>query len=159
MPLINYAYGNLDDVHSMMTGAHVLYGLSDGGAHCGTICDGSFPTTTVALWSKGNKSGRSASLESLVHGYSQRNAAHVGWYDRGVLKPGYLADLNVIALDELSLSPPEIVQDLPAGGTRLLQKPHGYRWTLKSGVATFENGAWTGLTPGGLLRGEQRRRM
>jgi N-acyl-D-amino-acid deacylase len=157
MPLINYAHGNLDDVHSMMTGKHVLYGLSDGGAHCGTICDGSFPTTTVALWSKGNKSGRSASLESLVHGYTQRNAAHVGWHDRGVLKPGYLADLNVIALDELSLSPPEIVQDLPAGGTRLLQKPHGYRWTLKSGVPTFENGVWTGQTPGGLLRGEQQR--
>ena len=76
---------------------------------------------------------------------------------RGVLKPGYLADLNIIALDELSLSPPEIVQDLPAGGTRLLQKPHGYRWTLKSGVPTFENGAWTGQTPGGLLRGEQQR--
>ncbi|GGE14159.1 amidohydrolase [Polymorphobacter glacialis] len=157
MPLINYAKGNLDDVHAMMTGSHVLYGLSDGGAHCGTICDGSFPTTTVALWSKGNKSGLSAPLESLVHGYTQRNAAHVGWYDRGVVKPGYLGDINVIALDELSLSPPEIVQDLPAGGTRLLQQPHGYRWTIKSGVPTFENGEWTGKTPGGLLRGEQRR--
>ena len=155
MPLINYAHGNLDAVHGMMTGAHVLYGLSDGGAHCGTICDGSFPTTTLALWSKGNKSGRSASLESLVHGYSQRNAAHVGWHDRGVLRPGYRGDVNVIALDELALSPPEIVQDLPAGGTRLLQKPRGYRWTLKSGTPTFENGVWTGETPGKLLRGEQ----
>ncbi|UVO50474.1 amidohydrolase family protein [Sphingomonas sp. SUN019] len=153
MPLINYARGNLDDVHGMMTGKHVLYGLSDGGAHCGTICDGSFPTTTIGLWSKGSKSGLSASLESLVHGYTKRNAAHVGWHDRGVVAPGYLADLNVIALDDLALAPPEIVQDLPAGGARLLQQPRGYRWTVKSGVPTFENGAWTGETPGRLLRG------
>ncbi len=153
MPLINYARGNLDDVHGMMTGNHVLYGLSDGGAHCGTICDGSFPTTTVALWSKGNKAGLTTPIEHLVHGYSQRNAAHVGWHDRGVLKPGYLADLNVIALDELALAPPEIIQDLPAGGTRLLQQPRGYRSTIKSGVPTFAKGEWTGRTPGRLLRG------
>ncbi|WP_082516241.1 N-acyl-D-amino-acid deacylase family protein [Sphingomonas sp. Leaf412] len=155
MPLINYAHGNLNDVHGMMTGSHALYGLSDGGAHCGTICDGSFPTTTIALWSKGNKSGLSAPLEQLVHGYTQRNAAHVGWHDRGVLAPGYLADLNVIALDELSLAPPEIVQDLPAGGTRLLQQPHGYRWTIKSGTPTFERGEWIGRTPGRLVRGRR----
>jgi N-acyl-D-aspartate/D-glutamate deacylase len=157
MPLINYARGNLDDVHGMMTGAHTLYGLSDGGAHCGTICDGSFPTTTVGLWSKGSKTGKSIPLEALVHGYTQRNAAHVGWMDRGVIAPGYLADINVIALDDLALTPPAIVQDLPAGGTRLLQTPRGYLATIKSGTVTFENGVWTGATPGGLLRGEQAR--
>ena len=64
-----------------------------------------------------------------MHGYTQRNAAHVGWRDRGVIAPGYLADLNVIDLDSLSLSPPKIVQDLPAGGTRLLQSARGYLWT------------------------------
>src|SRR6185436_13610425 len=85
MPLINYSRGNLDDVHGMMTGAHTLFGLSDGGAHCGTICDGSFPTTTLALWSKGSKTGRSLPVEQLVHGYTQRNARHVGWHDRGVV--------------------------------------------------------------------------
>jgi N-acyl-D-aspartate/D-glutamate deacylase len=156
LPINNYFYGNLDDVHGMMTGPYTLYGLSDGGAHCGTVCDGSFPTTTISLWSKGSKSGLKMSLESLVHGYSQRNARHVGWYDRGVVQPGYLADLNVIALDTLNLSPPEIVQDLPAGGTRLLQTAKGYRQTIKSGEVTFEAGEWTGKTPGGLLRGEQR---
>ena len=157
MPLINYARGNLDDVHGMMTGAHTLFGLSDGGAHCGTICDGSFPTTTVGMWSKGSKTGKSIPLEALVHGYTQRNAAHVGWMDRGVIAPGYLADINIIALDDLALTPPAIVQDLPAGGTRLLQTPRGYRATIKSGTVTFENGVWTGATPGGLLRGEQAR--
>ena len=157
MPLINYARGNLDDVHGMMTGPHTLFGLSDGGAHCGTICDGSFPTTTIGMWSRGSKSGRSIPLETLVHGYTQRNARQVGWYDRGVIAPGYLADLNVIDPAGLTLSPPEIVQDLPAGGTRLLQQARGYLWTVKSGTPTFENGVWTGETPGGLLRGDRPR--
>ncbi len=157
MPLINYARGNLDDTFGMMTSDHTLYGLSDGGAHCGTICDGSFPTTTIGLWSRGSKSGHSIPLESLVHGYTQRNARHVGWLDRGVVAPGYLADLNIIEMDTLDLSPPEIVQDLPAGGVRLLQTARGYRATLKSGTVTFENGLWTGATPGGLIRGERRR--
>jgi N-acyl-D-aspartate/D-glutamate deacylase len=155
MPLLNYTHGNLDDVHGMITAEHTLFGLSDGGAHCGTISDGSFPTTTIALWSKGSKSGLKAPLEALVHGYTQRNAEHVGWRDRGVIAPGYLADLNVIDLDNLSLSPPRIVQDLPAGGTRLLQTARGYLHTIKSGAVTFENGTWTGETPGGLLRGER----
>ncbi len=156
MPLINYARGDLEDTYAMMTSSHTLYGLSDGGAHCGTICDGSFPTTTIALWSRGSKSGRTIPLESLVHGYTQRNARHVGWHDRGVIAPGYLADINLIDMDGLNLGPPEIVQDLPAGGVRLLQKAHGYRATMKSGAVTFQNGEWTGETPGRLLRGEQR---
>ena len=156
MPLINYARGNLDDAFAMMTSEHTLYGLSDGGAHCGTICDGSFPTTTIGLWSRGSKSGHTIPLESLVHGYTQRNARHVGWFDRGVVAPGYLADLNVIDMNVLNLSPPAIVQDLPAGGVRLLQTARGYRTTMKSGTVTFENGQWSGATPGGLIRGEKR---
>ena len=154
MPLINYARGNLDDVHGMMQGAHTLYGLSDGGAHCGTISDASFPTTTLALWSKGSKSGLKFGIEALVHGYTQRNARHVGWRDRGVVAPGYLADLNLIDMGALELSPPAVVHDLPAGGARLVQKARGYRSTIKSGEVTFENGEWTGATPGGLVRGE-----
>jgi N-acyl-D-aspartate/D-glutamate deacylase len=155
MPLINFARGDLADTHGMMTAPHTLFGLSDGGAHCGTICDGSFPTTTIALWRRGDKAGRTLPLEALVHGYTQRNARHVGWFDRGVVAPGYRADLNIIDLEGLSLSPPEVVKDLPAGGARLLQTARGYRATIKSGVTTFENGAWTGETPGRLLRGEQ----
>jgi N-acyl-D-aspartate/D-glutamate deacylase len=152
-PLINYTHGNLDVAHAMLVADNTLFGLSDGGAHCGTICDGSFPTTTLALWSRGNKSGKRVPVEALVHGYTKRNAAHVGWHDRGVIAPGYLADLNLIDLDALSLSPPEIVQDLPAGGTRLLQTPHGYRYTIKNGLVSFDNGEWTGELPGRLLRG------
>lgn len=155
LPINNYSHGNLDDVHGMMSGPHSLFALSDAGAHCGFICDGSFPTTTLSLWSKGSKSGLKMPLEWLVHGYTQRNAQHLGWNDRGTVKPGQLADLNVIDLSKLSLSPPEIVRDLPAGGTRLMQTAKGYRQTIKSGVVTFEGGKWTGETPGRLLRGVQ----
>ena len=155
-PAINFSYGDLNDVHAMISHEHALYALSDAGAHCATISDGSFPTTSLGLWSKGNKAGLSVPVEKLVHGYTQRNAQHVGWLDRGVIAEGYLADLNIIDLDSLDLSPPEIVADLPAGGTRLLQTSRGYRVTIKSGEVTFENGVSTGALPGGLLRGEQR---
>jgi N-acyl-D-amino-acid deacylase len=151
-PLINYTHGNLDVAHEMLVADNTLFGLSDGGAHCGTICDGSFPTTTLSLWNRGNKSGKRVPIEHLVHGYTQRNASHVGWRDRGVVAPGYLADLNLIELEKLSLSPPQIVQDLPAGGTRLLQTAHGYRHTIKNGAVTFADGEWTGELPGRLLR-------
>jgi N-acyl-D-amino-acid deacylase len=152
-PMINYAQGDLSAVYEMMVHENSLFGLSDGGAHCGTICDASFPTTAVALWSRGDRAGRTIPLEQLVCGYTSRNARHVGWMDRGVVAPGYLADLNVIDLDGLELGPPEIVRDLPAGGARLLQRPRGYRWTVKSGVPTFERGEWTGELPGRLVRG------
>jgi len=154
MPSLNYADGNLDDVHEMMSAEFALFGLSDGGAHCGAICDASFPTTALSLWPKGNRSGRSIPIEAVVHGYSQRNARQVGWNDRGALLPGQLADINLIDLDGLSLPPPEPVHDLPAGGMRLVQRAHGYRMTIKRGITTFEDGKPTGALPGRLLRGD-----
>jgi N-acyl-D-aspartate/D-glutamate deacylase len=152
MPLINYARGSLADVHAMLTAPNTLYGLSDGGAHCGTICDASFPTSTLAIWAHGNKAGARIPLESLVHGLTQRNAAHVGWTDRGVVAPGYRADLNIIDLDALAVPPPELVHDLPAGGGRLVQRPRGIALTMCAGVVTFEAGEPTGALPGRLLR-------
>ena len=152
MPLINYARGDLGDVFAMLTAPNTLYGLSDGGAHCGTICDASFPTSTIAIWRKGNKAGHSIALEQLVHGLTRRNAQHVGWHDRGLIAPGFRADLNLIDLDELAVPPPHMVHDLPAGGGRLLQRPRGILLTLCAGVVTFEYGEPTGELPGRLLR-------
>jgi N-acyl-D-aspartate/D-glutamate deacylase len=152
MPLINYARGSLADCFAMMTAPNTLYGLSDGGAHCGTICDASFPTSTIAIWARGNRAGNSIPLETLVHGLTQRNAAHVGWADRGVVAPGYRADLNLIDLDNLSVPPPELIHDLPAGGGRLVQRPRGILLTMCAGEITFEEGAPTGALPGRLLR-------
>jgi N-acyl-D-aspartate/D-glutamate deacylase len=155
MAITNYTRGNLDDVYQMMTDPNSLYGLSDAGAHCNAVSDGSFPTTALTLWTRGNRSGHKIPVETIVHGYSQRNAAHVGWMDRGVVAPGYLADLNVIDLDRLTVMQPHLVPDLPAGGTRYLQTAEGYRWTVKRGEVIVEDGAFTGALPGRLLRGAQ----
>lgn len=154
-PAINYLSGDLSEVHEMLKEDYALFGLSDGGAHCGTICDASFPTSAISLWPKGSKAGGSHSFERMVNGYTHRSARHMGWDDRGVVGVGMIADLNIIARDELGLPPPSIVQDLPAGGTRLVQRAHGYRVTMKNGVITVRNGELTGEQPGRLVRGAQ----
>ena len=155
-PLFNFAHGNLDAVREMITSPVAMFGLSDAGAHCGQICDGSMTTTYLSLWARDRRDQDGLPVESVVHQISQRPAAHFGWLDRGLVAPGYLADLNVIDLEQLGCGPPEIATDLPAGGRRLLQSATGYRWTLKRGEVTFEDGLHTGELPGTLLRGGQR---
>jgi N-acyl-D-aspartate/D-glutamate deacylase len=156
MPLFNFAHRTLDDVHEMITSPVALFGLSDAGAHCGQICDGSMPTTYLSLWGRDrNRTEDGMAVESVVHQITQRPAAHFGWLDRGVVAPGFLADLNVIDLDRLGCAPPEVVADLPAGGSRLLQGATGYRWTVKRGAVTFEGGVHTGEAPGELIRGRR----
>ena len=104
--------------------------------------------------SRGDRSrGEQLDLEFVVKGQTQDTARHVGWLDRGVLKPGYKGDVNVIDFERLKLSPPEIHHDLPAGGRRLLQKAEGYRYTINRGYVTFEDGEHTGDLPGRLVRG------
>lgn len=155
MPLMNYANGNLDDVREMILSEHSMFGLSDAGAHCNVISDGTFPTTAITHWTRDRDRGEQIDLEFIVHQQTQRTAAHVGWHDRGVVAVGYLADLNVIDHGRLALKPPTLVDDLPAGGTRLMQPADGYVATIKSGVVTAENGTLTGERPGRLQRGSQ----
>lgn len=155
LPLFNFADGNLDAVKQMITSPVALFGLSDAGAHCGQICDGSMTTSYLSMWGRDRRGGDGISLESVVHQISRRPAAHVGWLDRGIVAPGYLGDLNVIDLDELGCLPPEIVADLPAGGRRLLQGASGYRWTIKRGSVIADGGTPTGELPGRLVRGAQ----
>lgn len=154
-PMFNFAHHDLAAVHEMISSPVAMFGLSDAGAHCGQICDGSMTTTYLSLWARDRHGDDGMPIGTVVHQLTQRPAAHFGWLDRGVVAPGYLADLNVIDLDRLACAPPEIVTDLPAGGRRLLQKARGYRWTLKRGTVTFEDGTHTGELPGGLLRGGQ----
>jgi N-acyl-D-aspartate/D-glutamate deacylase len=154
MPLFNYAHRDLSDTREMLLSEHVVLGLSDAGAHCGVICDGSMPTTALALWTHRTR-GEGLPLELMVHHVTQRTARHVGWCDRGVVAPGLLADLNLIDLDRLAAHPPRIVHDLPAGGRRLMQTASGYRHTIKRGVVTFSDGEHTGALPGRLVRGAQ----
>lgn len=156
LPLFNFAHGNFDDIHSMITSPNTLFGLSDAGAHCGAICDASMTTSSLTVWGRDRTRGDKVPLEAIVHGHTQRNARHMGWLDRGVVAPGHLADLNVIDLEQLSCHPPTIVHDLPAGGRRLMQTASGYRATIKSGTVTFADGEHTGELPGGLIRGTRR---
>jgi N-acyl-D-aspartate/D-glutamate deacylase len=154
-PFFNFSHRNLDAVRAMITSPAALFGLSDAGAHCGTICDASMTTSYLSMWARDRRPGDGLALETVVHQITQRPAAHVGWLDRGVIAPGYLADLNVIDLDRLGCHPPRIVNDLPAGGRRLVQEADGYRWTVKRGAVTFDDGTATGERPGMLVRGAQ----
>ncbi len=154
-PLFNFVDGNLDAVREMITSPVAMFGLSDGGAHCGAICDASMTTSYITLWARDRVDASRIPLESVVRQLTRRPAEHFGWLDRGLVAPGHLADLNVINLSELSCASPRIVSDLPAGGRRLLQAASGYRWTVKRGALTFEDGIPTGELPGKLLRGAQ----
>jgi N-acyl-D-aspartate/D-glutamate deacylase len=154
-PLFNFVHGNLDAVHEMITAPAAMFGLSDGGAHCGAICDASMTTSFITLWARDRADQTRIPLETVIHQLSRRPAAHFGLLDRGLVVPGLLADLNIIDLSGLACAAPRIVTDLPAGGRRLLQSASGYRYTVKRGIVTFEEGLATGELPGRLLRGTQ----
>ena len=132
-----------------------IVGLSDGGAHCGLICDASFPTYLLTHWTRDRTRGDKLPLELVVHKQTKATADVYGLGDRGVLEPGMLADLNVIDLDALHLHVPHMVFDLPAGGRRLVQYVDGYRHTVQSGEATFVDGEPTGARPGRVVRGRR----
>jgi N-acyl-D-aspartate/D-glutamate deacylase len=150
-PLFNWNNGSLDDVHEMLADEHLLPGLGDGGAHVGTICDASFSTTLLTHWARDRAAG--LPLEWVVRRQCHDTALALGLGDRGVLAPGYRADVLVVDFDRLTLHPPEMVYDLPAGGRRLVQRADGYLNTFVAGVETFVNGEATGALPGGLVRG------
>ena len=152
-PLFNFAHRDLRAIREMITSPVAMFGLSDAGAHCGQICDGSMTTTYLSMWARDLEGPKGLPVESVVHQITRRPAAHFGWLDRGIVAPGMLADLNVIDLQGLECAPPEITADLPAGGRRLLQEARGYRWTVKRGAVTFEDGTPTGELPGRLVRG------
>ncbi|HUC04643.1 MAG TPA: amidohydrolase family protein, partial [Acidimicrobiales bacterium] len=155
LPLLDYAGGNLDAVREMLTHPATVLGLGDGGAHCGVLCDASLPTFMLSHWARDRHRGEQLPLESVVHLQTRRTAELYGFADRGLLAPGYLADLNVIDHGALTLEPPEMVYDLPAGGKRLIQRSRGYRATVKAGVVVREHDEATGERPGRLLRGPQ----
>ena len=156
LPILNYADGNLDFLHPLQHADDTVNSLSDGGAHCGTICDAASPTFMLEHWVRDRKRGERITLENAIKRQCRDTAVLYGLDDRGVLAPGFLADINVIDMDAIKLGRPWLAFDLPAGGKRLLQKADGYVCTIKGGEVTFENGIWTGATPGGLIRGPQR---
>lgn len=153
VPFLNYADGNLNAVHEMLRDPHAVPGLSDGGAHCGIICDASFPTYLLTHWTRDRSRGDKLSIPFVVAAQSRKTALSAGLADRGVIARGYKADLNVIDYDRLHLHPPKVHYDLPVGGRRLLQQVDGYDATIVSGVVTQRFGSPTGRRPGRLVQG------
>ena len=155
VPFSNYASYNLDAVREMMTDTTTTLGLSDGGAHCGLICDASMPTYLLTHWVRDRSRGERLPVEFVVKRQTADTAKLYGLNDRGRLKPGLKADVNAIDLDGLRLHAPEMVFDLPAGGRRLVQRVDGYKHTVVSGEVTYQDGQPTGAMPGRLIRGPQ----
>ena len=153
-PILNYADGNLDFLEALQEANDTINSLSDGGAHCGTICDAASPTFMLQHWVRDRKRG-TISIETAIKRQCRDTALLYHLEDRGLIAPGYLADLNVIDIDRVKLGKPWLAFDLPAGGKRLLQKAEGYDYTIKSGQVTFRRGEYLGVHPGVVLRGPQ----
>jgi N-acyl-D-amino-acid deacylase len=153
LPFYNYAEGNHDAIYEMLSHPAAVSGLSDGGAHCGMICDASYPTFLLSHWARDRHRGPKFSLEYVVRKQTLDTATLFGLSDRGVISVGKKADLNVIDMGTLNLELPRMVYDLPAGGRRLIQGAGGYDATVVSGAVTRRHGADTGARPGQLIRG------
>ena len=155
-PLANFTDGSLDVVREMNLAEGTLPGLSDGGAHCGVICDASFPTFMLTHWARDRARGEGVlPVEYLVQRQTRDTARQVGLDDRGTVEAGMLADLNIIDYDKLVLRAPEMAYDLPAEGRRLVQRAEGYTATIKRGQVIYQDGEATGALPGRLIRGPQ----
>ena len=151
-PLFNYQPGDLSLVEKMLKHPYTISGLGDAGAHCGAISDASFPTTLVQHWSRDRDRGEKLPLKTVIKMQTSETASLLGINDRGILEEGYKADINIIDYEKLTLHEPEIINDLPAGGRRLVQKASGYDYTIVSGAVAFIKGEATGVLNGKLIR-------
>ena len=151
-PLFNYQTGDLSLVEKMLKHPYTISGLGDAGAHCGAISDASFPTTLVQHWSRDRDRGAKLPLETVIKMQTSETANLLGIKDRGIIQEGYKADINIIDYEGLTLHEPEIINDLPAGGRRLVQKASGYDYTIVSGEIAFVKGEATGALNGRLIR-------
>ena len=151
-PILNYSDFSLEPVRAMLTHPTTVWGLGDGGAHCGTTCDASTPTFMLAHWTR-DRDGERLPIEFIVAKMTSETANLFGLTDRGVVAPGMVGDLNVIDYDALALPRPEMVHDLPGDARRFVQGAEGYVATIKGGQVTFRDGVDQGARPGQLLRG------
>lgn len=153
MPATNFLDGKLDGVRRLLAHPDTVVGLGDGGAHYGLICDASYPTFMLTHWTRDAAGGQAFDLPWTVRALSSVPARCVGLHDRGLVAPGFKADLNVIDYDRLALLAPRVIRDLPAGGKRLRQTATGYAATIVSGRITYRDGQPTDELPGRLVRG------
>jgi N-acyl-D-aspartate/D-glutamate deacylase len=155
LALLGYSHGNLEAIRAMLEHPRSAFGLGDGGAHCGAICDASMTTFLLTHWVRDRERGPRLPLEWTVRKMTHDTARLYGLDDRGVLAPGRKADLNLIDFERLQLRLPHMVFDLPSGARRLIQKAEGYVATLVSGQVILREGEDTGARPGRLIRGAQ----
>ena len=153
--LLNYSDLSLDPVREMLVHPRTAFGLADGGAHCGAICDASMTTSLLSHWGRDRTRGEKLPVEFAVKKMTQDTAALYGLHDRGVLADGFKGDVNVIDFDKLGLEIPMLANDLPAGAGRLIQRARGYDATIVSGEVTWRDGEHQGPLPGKLVRGAQ----
>ncbi|MGA2891366.1 MAG: amidohydrolase family protein [Xanthobacteraceae bacterium] len=151
-PVVNYTVGDHEPIREMLNDPACLLGLSDGGAHCTSIVDAGVPTFMLMHWGRDRSRGPRLPLEHLVKRQTSETADFFGLGDRGRLKPGLRADVNLIDFDGLTVQKPELVHDMPAGGRRFVQRVKGYEATLVAGEPIFERGEHTGALPGRLVR-------
>ncbi len=152
LTLSNYAYGDLRMSETLLGNPNTIMGLGDGGAHVAFILDAGYQTWLLTHWGRDQKRW---DVAELVRRLTSDTARAAGLLDRGVIAAGMKADLNVIDWDRLGAGAPYVVNDLPAGGKRLMQKVTGYDTTILSGHITFRGGEPTGDLPGKLVRGPQ----
>ena len=153
LPVTNFAGGNLDVVRDMIDAPNSLIGLGDGGAHVGVMCDATSTSYLLTHWTRDRGRGALVPVSWAIKRLAADNAAAIGLGDRGLLKVGLKADINILDYDRLCLRRPEIVYDLPAGGKRLLQRTDGFDATIVSGAVVYRHGEATGALPGRLIRG------
>lgn len=158
-PLLGYHDGDLEPIREMLSHPGAVVGASDGGAHCRVICDASVPTFMLTHWARDRSRGETFGLESVVAKQTRGTAELYGLTDRGLLAPGYKADVNLIDFERLDAGSPRIQYDLPAGAPRLMQKASGYVRTIVGGTTVREGDEATGQTPGRLIRGMRRGRV
>ncbi len=154
-PYTNYCHFRMDEVREMLTHPATIFGLGDGGAHCGIACDAGSTTLTLAFWTRDRSRGPRIDLGLAVRMMSRDTAEVYGLRDRGRIAPGYRADINIIDYNALELLLPEMVRDLPTGAQRIMQRASGYVATFVGGVRTIARDRATGALPGRLIRGAQ----
>jgi N-acyl-D-aspartate/D-glutamate deacylase len=154
LPASNFGNNNFDNIYTMLTHPDTILGVGDGGAHVGMISDASTTTFLLTYWTRDRK-GPKLDLSTAIRKLCRETAEALGLHDRGLLAPGYKADLNVIDYDKLFIHAPYTARDLPSGGRRLMQHADGYVATVKSGTVTYRDGEFTGALPGRLIRGAQ----
>lgn len=154
-PFMGYSNGDLSRQLSMIRHKDAVLSLADTGAHCGVLSDVSIPTYFLSYFTRDRERGEKVPVEEAVKLHTRDTARCVGLEDRGTLELGMKADINIIDYDALKMLAPQVRYDLPAGGRRIFQGAHGYRYTIVSGEVIMEDGAETGALPGQLIRGTQ----